>query len=119
MDLPGRGQRAMFLNQIDGFQGLPASFQGALRISTSAPTGLVVTGLRSRFNERGDFLITTTAAADEALAPSTAERYFPQIADGGGYTTQFILLSGLPGQILTGRVRFFSSSGQPLGLDFP
>jgi hypothetical protein len=119
MDLPGRGQRAMFLNQIDGFQGLPASFQGALRISTSAPTGLVVTGLRSRFNERGDFLITTTAAADEALAPSTAERYFPQIADGGGYTTQFILLSGLPGQILAGRVRFFSSSGQPLDLDFP
>jgi hypothetical protein len=119
MDLPARGQKAMFLNQIDGFQELPSPFQGALRISTSAPTGLVVTGLRSRFNERGDFLITTTAAADEASAPSTAELFFPQIADGGGYTTQFILLSGLPGKVLPGRVRFFSSSGQPLDLDFP
>jgi len=119
LDLPARGQKAMFLNQIDGFQELPSSFQGTLRISTSAPSGLVVTGLRSRFNERGEFLITTTAAADEAAVPSTSELFFPQIADGGGYTTQFILLSGLPGQTLPGRVRFFSGSGQPLDLDFP
>jgi len=119
MDLPGLGQRAMFLNQIPGFTGLPSSFQGQLRISTNTPSGLVVTGLAGRFNERGDFLITTTAAVDETSAPSRAELFFPQIADGGGYTTQFILLSGLPDQIHAGRFRFFSSSGQPLDLDFP
>jgi len=119
LELPARGQIAMFLNQIKGFEGLPASFKGALRISTNATTGLVVTGLRSRFNERNEFLVTTTAAADEASAPSTSELFFPQIADGGGYTTQIILLNGLPGQVLPGRIRFFSSSGLPLNLKFP
>jgi hypothetical protein len=119
LDLPARGQTAMFLNQIKGFQDLPSSFKGALRISTAAASGLVVTGLRSRFNERGDFLVTTTAGADEASVPPTAELFFPQIADGGGYTTVFILLSGPPGQVLPGRIRFFSSSGQPMDLTFP
>jgi hypothetical protein len=116
MELPARGQKSMFLNQIDGFRTLPSPFQGQLRISTSAPTGLVATGLAGRFNERGDFLITTTAAADETSAPSAAELFFPQIVDGGGYSTQLILLSGSPGLDPPGRVRFFSSSGQPLGL---
>ena len=78
-----------------------------------------MTGLGSRFNERGEFLATTTAAADEASVASTAEVFFRQIADGGGYTTQVILLNGVPGQVLPGRIRFFSSSGQPLDLQFP
>lgn len=116
IDLPSRGQKSMFLNQIDGFRALPSPFQGQLRISTSAPGGLVATGLAGRFNERGDFLITTTAAADETSEPSTAELFFPQIADGGGYTTQLILLSGSPGPDPSGRLRFFSGSGQPLAL---
>ncbi len=109
----------MFLNQVPGFTTLPAQFQGQLRISTNASSGLVVAGLAGRFNERGDFLITTTAAIDETAAPSGAELFFPQIVDGGGYTTQLILLSGAPGQDPPGRVLFFSSAGQPLQLDFP
>ncbi len=119
MRLPARGQKSVFLSQIDAFRTLPSPFQGQLRISTTSPSGVVVTGLRSRFNERGDLLITTTAAADETAAPSTAEVLFPQIADGGGYTTTFILSSGVPGNAPAGRVRFFSGSGQPLNLGFP
>ncbi len=117
MDLPARGQSAMFLNQIGGFQALPSSFEGQLRISTSTPSGLAMTGLTGLFNERGDFLITTTATADETAAPSTAELIFPQVVNGGGYTTQLVLLSGTPGQDLPGRVRFFSQLGKSLDPD--
>ncbi len=119
IDLPALGQKAMFLNQIPGFATMPSSFQGQLRISTNTPSGLVVTGLASRFNERGDFLITTTAAVDETSAPSSEELFFPQIVDGGGYTTQLILLSGPTGQDPPGRVLFFSNAGQPLNLGLP
>jgi hypothetical protein len=116
MDLPARGQKSLFLNQIDGFRALPNRFQGQLRISTHAASGLAVTGLAGSFNERGDFLLTTTPAADETSPPSTKEVVFPQIVEGGGYTTQLILVNAAPGQDPSGRVRFFSSAGAPMDL---
>lgn len=109
--VPATGQVAMFLNQIPGFSALPASFKGILRISGA---NVFVTGLRGRYNERGDFLITTTAPVDETAPPSTSEYVFPQLADGGGYTTQIILFSGTAGQSATGVLQFLSQSGEPL-----
>jgi len=44
---------------------------------------------------RNDFLITTTMPINEAVAPSTSPLFFPHFADSGGYTTQFILFSGV------------------------
>jgi hypothetical protein len=75
-----------------------------------------VTGLRGRYNERGDFLITTTAPIPESAAPSISELIFPHLVDGGGYTTQFVLFSGSPGQTANGVLRFFSQSGGSLNL---
>jgi hypothetical protein len=109
MPVPADGQAAIFLNQIPGFASLPASFQGVLRLSSAAPISVV--GLRGRYNERGDFLIATTPAVHETAAPSTAQLFFPHIADSGGYTTQFILFSGRAGQPSSGTLRFFSRSG--------
>jgi hypothetical protein len=111
--IPAMGQVALFLNQIHGFNGLPASFKGVLRISGAT---VFATGLRGRYNERGDFLITTTSPVDETVPPSAAELVFPQLADGGGYTTQIILFSGAPGQSASGILQFVSQSGQPLNL---
>jgi hypothetical protein len=73
-----------------------------------------VIGLRARYNERSDFLITTTPASNEAAPPSTATLFFPHIVDSGGYTTQFILFSGNAGQSSSGVMRLFSQSGAPL-----
>src|SRR5262249_46970864 len=112
--VPATGQVAMFLNQTAGSSPLPASFKGVLRISGA---NVFVTGLRGRYNERGDFLITTTAPVDETAAPSTAEMVFPQLADGGGYTTQVILFSGAAGQSMIGVLQFVTQSGQPLSLN--
>src|SRR6185436_677628 len=82
ISIPADGQTAMFLNEIPGFDVLPASFQGVLRITSA---GLIsVTGLRGRTNERGDFLITTTTPLDESSPATTSETFIPHFAEGGG-----------------------------------
>jgi hypothetical protein len=100
--IPPGGQIARFINEL--FPGLPASFQGILRVVSTFPVRLV--GLRGRYNERGDFLITTTPPWDESIA-NTAEVVFPHVVNGDGYTTQFIMM-GQPG---TGRIWLVSREG--------
>jgi hypothetical protein len=111
--IPGNGQTAMFLNQVEGLRNLPLPFRGVLRISGS---GISVVGLRGRYNQRGDFLMTTMSPVDEAAATTSAEFVFPHLVDGGGYTTQFVLFSGGAGQSSAGTVRFYDQSGQALPL---
>ena len=67
---------------------------------------------RTRYNERGDFLITTTPAINEATAPSSAALVFPHIVNISGYTMEFILFSGT--QDGGGAVFFFDESGEPV-----
>ena len=101
----------MFLNQIQGFQSL-GTFKGVLRI-TSGFNQLAVVGLRSRYNERQEFLITTTAPVIESYYSSSPAYLFPRFADGGGFTTQFILFNASSGQT-TGVIRFNNQSGQAI-----
>ena len=110
--VPANGQTALFLNQVPGLTAVSTSFQGVLRIS--GPSSITVVGLRGRYNERGDFLITTTPPVAEDEPASTGEALFPHIVEGAGYTTQFILFSGKPGQAASGTLRFLSQAGQPL-----
>jgi hypothetical protein len=110
--VPASGHVSKFVHEL--FRGLNLPFRGILRI-TSAST-IVVVSLRVRYNERGNFLITTTPVANEGSPSTTAESIFPQIADQGGYSTQFILFSGVFGQRTTGTLAFFGQNGQPLNL---
>jgi hypothetical protein len=71
-----------------------------------------VIGLRGRYNERGEFLISTTPPVDENGSDGDGDLYFPHIADGAGYSTQFILFSGRAGQVSSGAIGFFSQSGE-------
>jgi hypothetical protein len=114
--VPANGQAAMFLNQIPGLDTLFNPFKGVLRVSTTAPGGISVVGLRGRYNERGDFLIATTQPTIEADPPSTSTLFFPHFADGGGFTTQFILFNGTTDQSSSGSLQFYTQSGQPLSL---
>jgi peptidoglycan hydrolase-like protein with peptidoglycan-binding domain len=109
ISIPANGQRATFLSQVPGLGALGTPFQGVLRVASNQ--SIAVTGLRGRYNERGNFLITTTPAAKEAAPSSNAEMYFPHIADSGGYTTQFILFSGQAGQTSAGSMDFHAQSG--------
>jgi spore coat protein CotH len=115
MPVPANGQAALFLSQIPGFAALAAPFQGVLRISAGAAISVV--GLRGRYNERGDFLITTTPPVAENEPVSPGELIFPHIVEGAGYTTQFILYSGGPRPASAGALRFFGQTGQPLILN--
>ena len=111
--IPGDGQIAKFLDQISGFEALTTPFQGVLRITTTSTSGVSVVGLRSRTNFRGDFLITTTSPVDENAGASTAEQLFPHFADGGGWSTQFILFGG-SGTSTSGDLGFFSQGGDAI-----
>lgn len=63
-----------------------------LGLDISLPTPFAALTVRSLFNERNEFLATTFPIADvNRAAPSPV--VFPQIADGGGYVTQFVFLS--------------------------
>jgi hypothetical protein len=85
--LSGNGHKAQFVDQL--IAGLPAGFSGVLDMVSS--TAFVAVTLRSLNNEREDFLIATFPIADlTATAPGPI--VFPQIADGGGYITQFIMI---------------------------
>src|SRR5262249_29723046 len=78
--VPAKGKVARFLNELPGLGDVPASFRGFLRIS-GPPVGIV--GLRGRYNERGEFLITTTLPAAEPLQPvatSSDEAIIPYFA---------------------------------------
>jgi hypothetical protein len=115
LTVPANGQAALFLNQIPGFGSLPVPFGGILRLSSN--TSISVVGLRGRYNERKEFLVTTTPPVNESTVASTGPLYFPHIADGGGFTTQFILFSAQPGQSSNGTMQFFSQSGGALDLN--
>jgi hypothetical protein len=113
--IPSNGQTALFLNQIPGFQSLRTPFKGILRISSANPN-ISVLGVRSRWNQRGDYIFTTTPATNENVS-SNSELIFPHIVDGGGYTTQFIMFSGTPGQPMSGSLQMFSQSGTNLNIN--
>ena len=112
LTIPASGQVTRFVSEI--FPGLATPFQGVLRIVSSSL--LSVAGIRGRYNERSDFLITTTPPSIETATPSTADVFFPHLADGGGYTTQFILVNGSSNQTATGVVRFMKQDGSALSL---
>ena len=118
VDLVANQQKAVFLNQIlPGFTTLPVPFKGVLRISVPPGPGISIIGLRGRYNERGDFLIATTPPSNEGSAASAGALVFPDIADGGGYTTQFVVIGNAGGQT-SGTMNFFTQDGRPLNLGF-
>jgi hypothetical protein len=114
--IPANGQIARFLHQVEGFGTLPSSFQGVLRVTTTSASGISIVGLRGRYNERDDFLITATQPAMENVSPATTEFFFPHFADGGGYTTQFVVFNASDSPVSSGQFRFLSQSGELLTL---
>jgi sugar lactone lactonase YvrE len=113
--VPPFGHFSEFL--LQAFPDLPNPFKGVLRVS-SISAGISVVGLHSRYNERGDFLISSTPPAAEPTSPGAAELVLPHLPDGGGYTTQIILFSQSPGQSSSGSLILLQDSGQPLTTEF-
>lgn len=107
LQLARYGHNAKFADQL--IAGLPAGFKGVLDISSKTPFAALT--LRSLVNERNDFLMTTFPVAD-ALRAAPSPIVFPQIADGGGYLTEFVLVSA--GRASSSTLSFFGEDGAPL-----
>jgi hypothetical protein len=110
---------AKFINQLTDVApnfNLPSNFQnttqfGTLEIASDQP--LSVLALRGTNNQRNDFLITTTPVADLTQAASSSPAFFPQFADGGGYTTSLVLLN-TSNRTERGTLQVFDNNGSPL-----
>jgi hypothetical protein len=82
-------------------------------VDITSATPFVALALRSLLNKRLDVLVTAFPVADLNM-PAPFPVIFPQIADGGGYTTEFILISA--GSSATAKISFFGDSGDPLAV---
>ncbi|PYV38022.1 MAG: hypothetical protein DMG09_13155 [Acidobacteria bacterium] len=107
LNIAPSGHSARFVGEMIG--GLPDGFRGVVRISSASP--FVAVTVRSLYNSRGDFLVTTFPIAD-ANRPAPGPIVFPQIADGGGFTTEFIFISATGSATVT--VNFLGDNGSPL-----
>src|SRR5262249_49552633 len=98
LTLPGNGQASKFVDEL--FPGLATNFRGIVRVLgtlAGAPSRLGVTGIRIRYNERGDFLLSSTPPTDISTPRSSSPVVFAHVLQGAGYTTQLILYSDSPG----------------------
>ncbi|MBZ5535860.1 MAG: VCBS repeat-containing protein [Acidobacteriia bacterium] len=117
LDLDPNGHAAKFANQFF-IASLPEGFTGVLDV-TSLPTiflpatPFAALTLRSLSATGGDFLLTTFPIAD-VNQPAPSPMIFPQIAAGGGFTTQFILLSATGGASTT--LNFFGDDGSSMAV---
>jgi len=104
LTVPAGGQATRLINEI--FPTLPSGFKGIARLT--APSSLSVAALRTRYNERQDFLITTTPPLNESL-PALPELIFPHVVSGQGYSTNIVVF-GQPG---SGKLFLLSQDGKP------
>jgi hypothetical protein len=109
LQLPANGHQGRFANEF--ISGLPAGFTGVLDISS--PTPFAALTMRSLNNERNDFLATLFPVAD-MTRNAPAPMVFPQIADGGGYVMQFILIGA--GGASNATLNFHDNEGNPLAV---
>ena len=116
LTVPASSQASFFLTEVSAFNNLAPGFEGVIRISTDSPQGISVIALRSRYNEREDFLIATMPVIPENTPASQGAVFFPQIVEGGGYTTKFVLFSGSDAQQSSTSMQFLSQSGTNLPL---
>ena len=100
----------IFVSEL--FAPLPASFTtGSLTFESNQK--LAAIALRQNSNAHGEPLYATLPVADLASPASSQSLVFPQIAAGGGYTTQLLLIN-TTAQTLKGNITLTDSGGHPL-----
>ena len=109
------GQRPLFLDEVPDIDA-STPFQGTFLVTSSAQ--IAVTALRTRINERGDFLMNATFPENLANTVSGTVLYFPHLALGGGFDMQFVLIN--PQETTdSGTISFVAPNGNALPLLIP
>jgi hypothetical protein len=109
--LEGKHSISPFVNQAPF--NLRTSMQGTLTFNSSLP--VTVTGIRGLTNERGELLMTTQPVSSLDAPTARTSITFPQFSDGGGWSTQVVLINPTDAPV-TGGVQFFgpASPGAPV-----
>lgn len=105
LSIPAGGQLARFIQELFSAQSIGSNFRGTAAVTSDLP--IAVTALRGTTNEAGVFLIASVPLSVGAPPPS-AITVFPQVAAGGGYSTELILINPSATRI-TGTLDFSSS----------
>lgn len=105
LELRPAGHQSRFVGELLA-GGLPDNFTGIVDISSGTPFAALT--LRTLNNSRGEFLLTTFPVGDALQSPPSS-LIFPQIVDGAGYQTQFILLNS--GPLANIRLNLFADDG--------
>jgi hypothetical protein len=98
---------------------LPLDFPDSIRFGTleiASDRPVSVLAMRGIVNQRNEFLLTSTPVADLTQAVNYGSIYFPQLVDGGGYTTSIVLLNTTE-KIETGTLQIFDNNGAPLNIN--
>jgi hypothetical protein len=90
---------------------LPAVFQGTVVIESDSPVHILT--MQTVTSVSGAFLMNAMPVIDLNQPPASTTSYFPQIVDGGGFTTEFMLFSPTAGTL---RLRFFAPDGEPFAV---
>jgi hypothetical protein len=109
VNLAVNAHEAKFVGEL--ISGLPSGFVGVAEFTSTTP--IVALTLRSLTNARNDFLLTTFPIADaNQTAPTPI--VFPHIAMGGGYVTEFIVISATGSGAV--EIRFYGDDGAQIGV---
>ncbi len=107
-------QVAGFLDQAPFYRqtlkGMPISRSRSFTVNSSAPISLVA--MRGSANERSELIMAPLPVTDLSAA-SGGSISIPMFADGGGSTTEVLLVNPTDAT-LNGSVEFLSAEGQPL-----
>lgn len=111
--IPANGQTAKLLTELFPAFTNPSTgvFRGVLGMISDVP--VASTALRISSNSRGESLLTTLPVVNLDETPSSQIRMLPQIADGGGFTTQIALVNPA-GRVLEGNIEFYRQNGNAL-----
>jgi hypothetical protein len=118
MRLDAKAHLSKFINQLDPDFALPQFFSsaigfGLLEISSDQPISIFA--LRMTMNQRGEPLFTSMPVADLTSSLAASPLNFPQVTDGGGYQTTFLLMNTSDMQE-SGTLHFLKDDGSPFKL---
>jgi hypothetical protein len=120
--LDAGSQHALFIDQLQellasdfsfGPSYLEAMRYGTLQIDSDQT--LSILALRMTRNQKVHILYTSLPIADLQRPSEASALYFPQVADGGGYTTSLILLNSTD-KTQTGMLQFYANNGTPMAV---
>src|SRR5262249_31053866 len=113
ISIPPNSQIAAFVNEAPFRNALGTRLITDARTLTFTSTVLVsAAAVRTRLNERSEFMMTALPITDLALSATSATS-IAHTADGGGWATEVLLVNNSD-VTATGTLQFFSSAGQNL-----